>query len=214
MKKLDILSYPIYEFKSDISLAEKVLIDLQNQEYFLLKDEGSSSKFCPNYFHEELFNFFETSISELKRTYFHDHLDFPIVDCWANKYNMMQTMRNHTHSNSVISGLYYVTSHESMGATSFSILDPWTTNHIDEGYDLLKITKNKSYITADVQPTAGTLLLFPAHVSHRVKSLNKPNDIRYTVAFNAFPSGEIGLNYTGKLTVHTVSLREKLGKLK
>lgn len=214
MKKVNILNYPIYEFKSDLGLTEKVLDDLQTKEFFLLKDEGSSSKFCPDYFHEELFQFFESCILELKKIYFYDHIDFPIVDCWANKYNMMQTLRNHTHSNSVISGLYYVTTHENMGATSFNIPDPWTTNNFDEGYDIIKINKHKSFISGDVQPSAGTLLLFPAQVGHRVKSLNKPTDVRYTISFNAFPSGNIGLHNTGKLTLHTVSLRERLGKLK
>jgi uncharacterized protein (TIGR02466 family) len=212
MKQLNILNYPIYKFENDLNLNQEIFNNLEKLQFRKVNDEGSSSKIYPNYFHEKLFNFFESCILQLKNKYFYDHLNFPIVDCWANKYNMMQTLRNHTHSNSVISGLYYVTTHANNGATCFGIPDPWTSNNVDEGYDLLKICKRKQFIQDDIYPSAGVLLLFPGHMSHHVKTLNKPHELRYTIAFNAFPSGNIGLNDTGKLTIETVSLRQRLGK--
>lgn len=207
MKTLNVLNYPIYQFESDLTLADDVLSDLRNKNFVKLQ-HPSYSYMLGNYFHDNLFNFFENCIEQVKSNYFKPEISFPIIDCWVNKFSCLQTLANHTHSNSLISGLYYLTSHEKDGATSFSIPDPWS-DHNYNPYTFLTIYKETQWMFADIFPTKGTLLLFPSKIAHKVKPIKNTKDVRYTISFNCFPQGVFETTDTVKLELSPVSVRQK-----
>ena len=213
MQKLNILNYPIYSFNCDQTLVDEVLADVKEKKFHPIKDEGSNLLMSPNYYHENLFCFFDKCVDEIKRKYFKESLMFTITDCWVNKYTMMQVIRNHTHSNSFISGLFYLTNHEKSGATCFSVPDPWTESTHNE-YQNITVHNTQQYIRSDVYPTAGTLLLFPSQVYHHTKTVNSPDQVRYTISFNCFPSGLISAYKSGQLHLQVLSVKDriKLGK--
>ena len=214
MKKLDILPYPIYKFQAKDPLIDEVLGYIQELEFHRNTSNNSNMEIYFNFFHEELFNFFDESIAVVKNLYFKNEIEFPIVDCWANRYGPFDKMSSHTHSNSIISGLYYVNDAEDFGATSFSMNDPWCTNFVPDGlYSTFYIYKDnykqiKTY--TDIMPEKGSLLLFPSHVHHTVKPNINKTISRYTISFNTFPSGIISTIDTGRLVIDTPSVKQKL----
>lgn len=218
MIQLNVLHYPIYEFKCDTALSIDVYNYLQTLDFRKNIDRYSNSmEIRESFFHEPLFNFFDESIAKVKQEYFSEELEFPIVDCWANRYGPLQSLGLHTHSNSIISGLFYVNEDENFGATNFSIPNPWCENFLSDSpsYMLLKLYKNSSNlkrISCDISPTVGTLLLFPAHIQHFVKPSKNTKNLRYTVSFNCFASGVFSNDNTSRLKLEAQSVRSKNGK--
>ena len=209
MEKLNILNYPIYSFKCEQTLVEEVLADVKEKKFHPIIEEGSNLHISPDYYHENLFYFFDTCINQIKLKYFKENVNFPITDCWANKYTMMQTIRNHTHSNAYISGLFYLTSHEKTGATCFSVPDPWSYGSQNE-YQNITIYNKQQFLKSDVYPSAGTLLLFPSQIFHHTKTVNKPDTTRYTISFNCFPSDTISTTNTGQLYLRVLSVKDRI----
>ena len=207
MKQLEILSYPIYEFSCDQNLVNDVKKHVESLDFFL----KNASHLFDNYYHKELFQFFNESVTQVKNLYYKKSIEFPIVACWANKYTMMQKMNNHTHSNGVISGLFYVTSHEDSAPTLFNINNPWTDFYSGphDAYHMLHMYDEPKFVTEKINPKAGTLLLFPSHMRHSVITMKKI-ETRYTIAFNCFPKGVMGDMTTGRLTIDTLSVEDKI----
>jgi uncharacterized protein (TIGR02466 family) len=207
MKQLEILSYPVYEFSCDENLVNDVKKHIEQISHKDIGQVGTSQLF-DNYYHKELFQFFNVSVTTVKNLYYKKSIEFPIVACWANKYNMMQRMNDHTHSNGVISGLFYVTTHEDSAPTLFNINNPWT-DFYDSPYHMLHMYDEPKFVTSKIYPKAGTLLLFPSHMKHSVMTMKKI-ETRYTISFNCFPKGVIGEMITGRLTLDTLSVEDKI----
>lgn len=210
MEKINALHIPFYKFKVHDSIRDDVKQKVESLEFVpeALKTNGFVYR---DFFHEGLFNFFESSIKEVQKIYFNDNLDFPIVDCWVNKFKAMNNLSKHAHSNSVISGVYYVTSHNDAN-TVFEMKDPWTSQTHSSQVPLLNINKFESPIIGEVKAEAGTLVLFPPSLFHYMKPISDRTMTRYTVAFNAYPSGSICDYYTRILSIKTLSLRERLAQ--
>lgn len=218
MKKIDILSYPIYTFTCDNNLADEIYNSLRNLTYINSVDHNNNSMDTKHdFFHDDLFNFFDESISSLKQIYFSDQIEFPIVDCWVNRYGPLQSLRKHTHSNAVISGLYFVNEDINFGATNFNIVDPWCQNFLSDTppYEIMTLYKQNPFpktISGDIFPTKGSLLLFPSHIFHYVKPSKNTKNFRYTISFNCFPSGTFSENNTSKLSFEVNSIRKRNGQ--
>jgi len=206
MKQLDILSYPIYEFSCDENLVNDVKKHVESLDFLL---DGSFQIF-DNYYHKELFQFFNESVTQVKNLYYKKSLEFPIVACWANKYNKMQQLGNHTHSNGIISGVFYVTTHEDTAPTMFNMYNPWTDfDNSKDPYNMLQLYDEPKLITDKIYSKAGTLLLFPSHVKHSAMIMKKMEN-RYIIAFNCFPKGEICDLAPGRLTIDVLSVEDRV----
>ena len=207
MEKIDAISIPFYKFRVNDNLKQEIFDLVQTLPY---KTEGRAEVGyrSDDFFHEELFNFFDESIKEVQNIYFKDELSFPIVDCWVNKYNGLNHLHRHAHPNSAICGVYYVTDHENLD-TIFESRNPW--NLITNSYDVTLLTLNKTFnpLTGNIKAEAGTLILFPPSLIHYMKTITKTKEVRYTIAFNTFPSGPISGNFTQILNIKALSLRDK-----
>jgi len=212
MEKIEVLKVPFYKFKVHDSIRDDVLKAVESLEFVpeTMKTNGFVYR---DFFHEGLFDFFENSIKEVQKIYFNDNLEFPIVDCWVNKFQVMNNLTKHAHSNSVISGVYYVTSHNAAN-TVFEMRDPWTASTHSSQVPLMNINKFENPIWGETKADAGTLVLFPPSLFHYMKPISDRNTTRYTIAFNSFPSGVICDYYTRMLTVNALSLRERLAQSK
>jgi len=214
MIKLDILPYPLYKFQIDPVLADEVLEHVKNLKFEKNLSNNNNLDMHINYYHEKLFTFFNESVNSVKQLYYRDEIDFPIVDCWANRYGPLEKISNHTHANGMISGVYYANAEENFGPTVFNINDPWCSDFFSDKseYKLITIFKEnykQMRVRSEVIPEKGSLLLFPSHIFHFVKpNLNKKIS-RYTVSFNTFPSGIISFNPTSMLELKTVSVQDK-----
>lgn len=104
---------------------------------------------------------------------------------WFNRTDTGMWHHAHTHDNSFLSGVIYLTPSDS--ETIFSVPSIWGPSHTM----LNLIHPNNSRVFFNYPTTVGKMLIFPAQLTHSA-STHTGLEPRYTMAFNAFPSGFIG----------------------
>jgi uncharacterized protein (TIGR02466 family) len=116
-----------------------------------------------------------------------------ITQSWLNFTKEQEFHHEHYHSNSLISGVYYV--------------------NVDPDHDSIKFFKDRNYDSFKIDPDDwniynchhinlkiknNDLVLFPSFLTHSVE-VKKENNLRISLAFNVFVKGELGkkenLNY-------------------
>lgn len=119
--------------------------------------------------------------------------DFRITTSWINKIPKDDWIQQHSHPNSVISGVYYIETTSDCSPIVFN--KPFLyTNFIHQTVQITFDENNKNQYNSDhigVQPETGDLLLFPSWLEHTVNP-QQPNVERIGLAFNCFPTGKFG----------------------
>lgn len=121
---------------------------------------------------------------------FAEKLDWTIKESWINVLKRGGSQFMHTHANSFISGVIYVTKPHTSAATIFRRPSGGTEfifkNDVPNGH-----ISSDHWQVPDVQQ--GDLLLFPSYLLHGVP----PNDgaMRISLAFNAIPNRLDSLGY-------------------
>ena len=102
-----------------------------------------------------------------------------ITGCWANVGFPGSRHGTHAHPNNYLSGVYYVKAPP--GGNTINFLDPrpQAAGMVPPSAQMTPLTAQR--LTIDVRP--GTLLLFPAWLSHSV-DINRGREERISVAFN------------------------------
>ena len=128
-------------------------------------------------------------------TYLQDNLkvntnsSFYFLNSWIVKHNKGDYAQSHLHTNSLISGVYYINVPKDSGNIIFQ--KNYTNlfhSSINIEYNSLNETNSLEY-TLNVKE--GMILLFPSWLSHSVlENLNQQT--RYTLAFNLFVRGKYG----------------------
>jgi hypothetical protein len=213
MEKINVMSIPLYKFSADKNLMENVHEEVTELQFIPEPDPSQGGYVCEDYYNEKLFQWFNECVKEVANLYFLDSISFPIVDCWANKYTALNRLQRHKHPNSVICGVYYVTDHDS-GSTIFEHPNPWSWHLPEDSKFNLAMEKRMhtpeaNLLQGETKPTAGTLILFPGSLFHYMKTFKDTKKVKYSVAFNTFPSGVISDFKSIKLEINTVSLEEK-----
>lgn len=112
---------------------------------------------------------------------------FEITSCWGNIQQRGDALRYHSHSNSFLSGSYYVRCPNNCGDLEF--LDPRATGF---RFDLEVTEMNPFNAEAfSVTPKPGMLVLFPSSLMHGT-GRNEADEPRVSVAFNVLPRGQLG----------------------
>lgn len=121
----------------------------------------------------------------------HKEMTFRMTNSWAVKHETGDWGQSHIHTNSVLSGVYYMDTNEQTGNIHF---------HRDVNDHVLpltarpgKYTKRNDYNTDvhSVDSITNRLVLFPSDVLHSVGN-NASGWDRYSIAFNFFPKGTWG----------------------
>jgi len=205
MNIINAIHVPFYQFQSEKLLVDKIFNEVKDLQ-FLKEPQPNHGDVYPNYYNAELFAWFDSCISQVAKLYYHEHLNFPIVDCWINKYLSLNNLKKHNHSNSVICGCFYLSDHE-VGDTIFELPDPWVLNQ--GNYSNLLINKSTQPLQGKIKPVKGSLILFPSNLIHYMKTFTDKKNPKYTIAFNTFPSGEISNFQSMKLNIRPVSVEEQ-----
>ena len=123
-----------------------------------------------NYFREIYRPFFEVSLR--------------VTQSWVNYTNENQYHHKHRHSNSFVSGVFYIQTNDQDRITFYK--------HLDQS---LRITaKEFTPINSEswwFETKTGALLLFPSGLEHMVEA-KKTTGTRVSLAFNTFPVGIVG----------------------
>ena len=124
----NLLSIPIYEFQCDESLSEEIYNQVLVSSVF---NKNINNKVADQdyFYNEKLFDWFDQCIDQIREIYFQSGVSLPITSCWANKSSKLEKHHTHKHGNSIISGIFYLTSHEK-AETMFYYKNPFLRNHV------------------------------------------------------------------------------------
>ena len=129
-----------------------------------------------------------------------DKISMNITTSWVNRYDKGHSTHQHHHSNSIISGVYYLSDCDDTApihfhrAPGYVNLWPNTVNLPIKQHNALNI----DVIT--VIPKADELIMWPSHLAHSVPP-NQSDTPRYTIAFNTFFKGTLDPQGGSELTV-------------
>jgi len=198
MEKLEILPQIVFKFKcEDSDIISDTISNLVEEKWkqnplgnyvtnnCRLENDKKYSKLC---------EWFEQCLSKVKTELSLDCERLKLIQMWANKAEMSNMHGSHFHSNSLVSGIFYLT--DSNAKTHFyskSIWNNYNGENFDNVFNLTGQT-NKSYqnISHSHDTSPGELIIFPSNLLHSVDQ-HKVNECpRYTIAFNSFPCGMIG----------------------
>ena len=108
-----------------------------------------------------------------------------VTQSWLNWTQPGQYHHRHTHSNSLISGCFYVNANKDTDRIFF----------YNDAYKRVKISPEEpnAYNSNSwcCSVGSGDLVLFPSELEHMVQPV-KGDDTRISLAFNAFPTGFLG----------------------
>ena len=107
-----------------------------------------------------------------------------ITSMWMNKFSNSQSIGPHTHTNSLLSGVYYLNSTPDQGGTEFY-------NPISKMRNTISVTRdgNSPFLTDRISSKAepNKLILWPSYIEHRSEKNITPKP-RYTLSFNMLPT--------------------------
>jgi len=209
MNKISLSSTFIYEFDIDTSIVDRYLekfLDCKNvKEYHGYNNDKIKNTSVAlsatdeqnnviNFYDKDMLDYVQLCLDEVSDLY----VNFKVVICdtWVTRTKFGQIGNWHTHSNSMFSGVVYLTDHND-GHTEFEIRDPLQnklTPWISQD-----IIKNINYITR-YKPQRGKMLIWPSSLVHRI-SLSRDKNTRYTLSFNSWPSGQIYTEVSGRLNI-------------
>ncbi len=127
-------------------------------------------------------------------------ITMPITTSWLNLYQQGDSTHQHSHSNSIISGVYYLEDCDHTApiqfhrAPGYVNLWPNTINLPIKQHNALNI----DVIT--VIPKKGELIMWPSHLAHSVPP-NQSDTPRHTIAFNTFVKGTLDPQGGSELTI-------------
>ena len=151
--------------------------------------------------HTENTYIFDTSLKNLKEFCEHhiknyvkeilnpeEELDFYITQSWLNVVEPAGSIHDHTHSNSIISGVFYISTEENDNVV---FGDPNTLVRESIFFKPKKLSKwNSTRMSFPVNNNL--LILFPSWLHHTVIPNQKAIANRISLAFNTFAKGFFG----------------------
>lgn len=132
-------------------------------------------------------SFIEEHIAQFSRETFSlkESLEFYITQSWVNYTKPGQGHHRHCHTNSLISGVFYVSAVKGVDAICFYRDASFPLSAGDEVPNCYSANSWRFTVGA------GDLILFPSRLTHGVAN-NTSKHIRVSLAFNAFVRGELG----------------------
>lgn len=152
----------------NISQASEIKDILKNKEFYFLK------------------KLIMIEFNKFKKEYLKYENNFKITTSWVTKTLPNQTSNYHNHKNCMFSGVLYIQTDENSGAINF-------INFNNNSSFQLNRKEYNQYNATDysILPKNGLLIFFPSEMHHKILKNNSSN-IRYSLAFNFFPTGHLG----------------------
>ena len=185
---------PVYIVKRDLELSPKEDKDIEDIiEEGLNKDTGNSMSVNTYIFNsklKEIKQFCAQQITIYVKEVItpKEELDFYITQSWLNVTKPNEYHHNHSHPNSIISGVFYISTEED---DKITFTDP---NAIVR--EIIKFEKEKFNIwnsaTWFFNVTNNELVLFPSWLNHGVEINKKATTDRISISFNTFVRGNMG----------------------
>ena len=195
---IGIFPTPIYSSKLNRPLYEEELsfIDKTKEDVFL--NEGNTTSNDNNVLENIVFKNLKDDLYLRVKDYFDkiisssNNITPYITQSWLNYTEKNEYHHKHTHSNSLVSGVFYINCHEEYDKIKF----------FNNNYKAIVLeVKNYNLYNAEnwwYPVKTGDIILFPSSLTHMVET-KQGNNTRISLAFNVFVKGNIGneknLNY-------------------
>lgn len=198
MNIVDIFPTPVGVFNLEKNLNTEQLNFINEQRIKTKKSFGNNISLDNYILDNNVLSSLKQNIEFKIKEYFqyiyqNDEVNTYITQSWLNFTEEEQFHHEHYHSNSIISGVYYI--------------------NADSNFDSIQFKKDREYSCIKIEPKilnlynsfninfpvkSNDLILFPSSVTHLVVN-KKGNNLRISLAFNVFIKGTIGkkelLNY-------------------
>ena len=184
---------PLYISNIERNLTEEEMQFIMNNKFDSYKNAGGNSTSLDSYIlkNEKMKNL-KKDLENRIDDYFKkiicttDDVKPYITQSWLNFNNLNEYHHEHSHPNSLISGVFYIESFEDKDSIKF-FKKQYNTF---EFYDLKNYNMYNSGTWA-INVKKGLIILFPSSITHAV-DLHKHNYTRVSLAFNVFISGTLG----------------------
>ncbi len=185
---------PIYMSNINRSFTKQELQFVNNQKKYCVKNKGNINTKDNYILNRKEFKNIKKFIDQCCKDYLEkilcpkNNIELYITQSWLNYTEENQYHHQHSHPNSVISGVLYFDCNKENDKIKF-------TNPI--GYQQIKLEIDKYNIwnsdTWWFPVETGELVMFPSSTTHQVDT-KKGNNTRISLAFNTFYKGTIGSN--------------------
>lgn len=120
-----------------------------------------------------------------------ENLDFVIQTSWVNHVDSLNAVPKHGHTNSMISGVYYIEVLKNSAPIMFEKNYLYTNLFHRTVLPTFRERNQFNMDTLTLQPCSGDIFLFPSHLEHTVPPDYPDN--RMSLAFNCFIKGSFGM---------------------
>jgi len=182
---------------------EKVISYLDNQS--MVGMDGPEGEYTLNQqlLEEDIFKETKQEVQELTLEYArevlcHDVKNIAITTSWANLTHSDDFIRPHKHSNSYLSGCFYLNH-----GSNINFYNPIDKQDLYMLCPVVNFEPHNKYTwgTAAVTPQANMLIMFPSGLAHGV---DPSPTRRHSIAYNTMPLGPVG-GETNTLNIRGIS---------
>ena len=193
-KIIDIFPMAVMKFNFQNELNELELDFINKCEKTAVKNSGNSNSNNSYIFEDSNMKRIKEFSDKCLNTYFEniyspaDDAKLRITQSWINYTNLNEYQHPHAHTNSIISGVFYVSANKQLDKITFA----------KNNYQQIEIEYKQAndYNTNELDIRVGTneLILFPSSLLHYVPPTTNKNK-RISIAFNSFIYGNVGIDF-------------------
>jgi len=188
---IDIFPTPIYITKLNRDLTKEELLFVDKTKLDVYKNIGNTTSNDNYILNNKIFENLKINLDLIVKDYFDkiicsaNDIKPYITQSWLNFTETNQYHSKHRHSNSLVSGVFYINCDEKFDRIGFFKND----------YNTIKLKiKEYNFWNAEswwLTVKTGDILLFPSSLTHMVETKER-TDTRISLAFNIFIKGTIG----------------------
>jgi len=199
LKTIEICPQKIYEFQADDSLTDLIKSLLVNEEWtsrttkegWLTNALSRDKRLHKDERYNPFTIWLEDCIETVRSEQNYECEKLSITQMWGSIGGYKSWHQTHSHNYSIISGVFYLTN--SNARTWFSVPSIWERLNTNSTYESMPVTRhNLTDPISKIPSEKGKLIIFPSSLTHSVDEHMDPDNDRYTMSFNTFPSGEVG----------------------
>ena len=187
----DIFPTPIYRSELNRQLSKEELSFIDKTKEDVYKNKGNTTSNDKNILENEVFKNLKDDLYLRVKDYFDkiisssNNITPYITQSWLNYTETNQYHHKHTHSNSLVSGVFYINCQEEYDRIKF----------FNEKYKAIVLdVENYNLYNSEtwwLPVKTGDIILFPSSLTHMVET-KQGNNTRISLAFNVFVKGNIG----------------------
>ena len=169
--------------KNSLSIIKKDIISTYNQT---TKNWQSKANLHKNSLYNNLTKTIVQYTKNVFDSLYFEYDGFNITDMWSNVLKPGETHRPHTHSNNILSGVFYVEAEQTSGII---FVDPRPQAGVIQPSVTKQVIENANKIKYD--SVTNRMILFPSWLQHYVP-VNETKTNRISIAFNVMLKGKVG----------------------